>query len=510
MIAEKLTFPEPRTGESPLDYAVLLGEHYVARSSAEHRKLHGQYFTPPEIARFMVSLASPRVARVLDAGAGTGILACAVVERHMQSRSDGPLHLECYERDPALMPALERSLDYARGACPGLTYRVHRADFAAEVLLRQSNLFESLSSDFDLAIGNPPYFKLPSRSDIVEAAKKRGVPGTSNIYSLMMRLAGNLLRAAGELVYVVPRGFCSGLYFKGFRTQLLGSFGLEHVHVFGSRSDPFRNHEVLQENVVVRLRKGPQPETVVLTESEGIADLRTITPQSFAARTVIDREAGWVIRLPVGEQEQLALAQVQRWPCTLGRLGLRVSTGPVVAFRSRSWLRQSDGDYPLIWLNHVRPMALEWPSDLAKPQYVRDCPESQPWLVPNSNYVVLRRFSAKEDRRRLIAAPLLREQFATDRLGLENHLNFIHRPHESLSCEEAIGLSALLNSPLLDCYFRAVNGNTQVNACDLRTLPLPEQETIVRLGRQILGGGPWEDAVAEELRSSGSPAEEVR
>jgi adenine-specific DNA-methyltransferase len=68
---------------------------------------------------------------------------------------------------------------------------------------------------------------------------------------------------------------------------------------------------------------------------------------------------------------------------------------------------------------------------------------------------------------------------------LENHLNYIHRPHGSLSVEEVVGLAALLNSPILDTYFRIINGNTQVSATELRAIPLPSLDIIVKIGQSV-------------------------
>ena len=85
--------------------------------------------------------------------------------------------------------------------------------------------------------------------------------------------------------------------------------------------------------------------------------------------------------------------------------------------------------------------------------------------------------SAKEEARRLTALPRIF-------VGFENHLNYIHRPGGTLSDDEAWGLAALYNH-LLDAYFRAVNGNTQVSATELRAMPLPARETIIELGRCV-------------------------
>jgi hypothetical protein len=68
---------------------------------------------------------------------------------------------------------------------------------------------------------------------------------------------------------------------------------------------------------------------------------------------------------------------------------------------------------------------------------------------------------------------------------MENHINYIYRPHGEMSEEEAFGLAALFNSQLMDDYFRALNGNTQVNATDIRNMPLPPSSEIVNIGRLV-------------------------
>jgi adenine-specific DNA-methyltransferase len=70
-------------------------------------------------------------------------------------------------------------------------------------------------------------------------------------------------------------------------------------------------------------------------------------------------------------------------------------------------------------------------------------------------------------------------------IGLENHLNYIHRPKGKLAHAEALGLAALLNSALVDRFFRISNGNTQVSAVELRNLPLPSAERMRTIGRAI-------------------------
>jgi adenine-specific DNA-methyltransferase len=133
-------------------------------------------------------------------------------------------------------------------------------------------------------------------------------------------------------------------------------------------------------------------------------------------------------------------------------------------------------------------MAITWPLlRFNKPQRIRIEPESFRLVLPNANYVVVRRFSAKEENSRITAAPYLGEQTLPSKfIGIENHLNYLHRPGDRLSESETLGLAAFLNSRWVDQYFRMFSGNTQISATELRNLPLPPLEKIRLIGERLL------------------------
>jgi adenine-specific DNA-methyltransferase len=196
------------------------------------------------------------------------------------------------------------------------------------------------------------------------------------------------------------------------------------------------------------------------------------------------------VQIPLNKTDDEIVRFVHDWPETLHSLNLEVSTGPVVAFRAEQHLvdepRSREKLVPLLWLQHVQPMNVFWPiPGCTKAQYIRDSDMSRKLLVDNRTYVILRRFTAKEEQRRLTVAPLLRGQLEGDRIGLENHLNYIYQPSGEMTKFLAFGLAALLGSLLLDRWLRVSNGHTQVNAEDLRSLPLPRQQVIETLGRRV-------------------------
>lgn len=86
-------------------------------------------------------------------------------------------------------------------------------------------------------------------------------------------------------------------------------------------------------------------------------------------------------------------------------------------------------------------------------------------------------------------------------MGFENHLNYFHVGGRGLSMELARGLTAFLNSTLVDVCFRQFNGHTQVNATDLRNLRYPARRQLERIGRLVedpAAGQPAIDHVLEK------------
>ena len=498
--------PLPHNEERPAAYADRVGEWYAARISERQRKDHGLFLTPVPVAEFMGEriAVQGRKVRILDPAAGAGVLACAAVEK-VASRKQKPdvIELVAYEVDRGLVPALRAVLDHLAGWCRtrnGLrvAVRVETADFIMEnaEALRPYGLFRSQSEaeGFDAVIANPPYFKI-GKGDPRAVAAADVVHGQPNIYALFMAVGAALLRQRGDFVFITPRSFASGPYFRRFRTMFFGLIRPTGVHVFGSRRDAFRRDAVLQENVIVsgvrqdRWHENGATASLSISSSLGVDDIGAPDTRETPADAVLDfASAEKVLRLPVCDEDEEALALVDSWPGSLAALGLSISTGPVVPFRAKE-LIASQGEVPashvpLLWMNHVRAMRVTWPLDRHKPEYIARA-GAEALLVPNRNYVLIRRFSAKEEPRRLTAAPYIAADPALPEIGLENHLNYVHRRGGTLSADEAWGLAALYNSRLLDTWFRAVNGNTQVSATELRTMPLPTGETIVALGRVV-------------------------
>jgi len=505
-------------GSSPIKVCQIVGEWYVVCSDDARRREAGQFFTPSIVARYMANVAGALhdQARVLDPGAGVGILSCAICELALLQQLSS-LTIVAYESDPALHALCFFTLSYARDFLHErgvkLFIELHRHDFIEAMAgqMTQASLWSSglrPEQPFDLAILNPPYFKV-NQQDARARLVKDIAQGRTNMYTMFMSLAASSLRVEGRYVSITPRSFASGAYFSHFRRQFFASITPELIHLFDSRRAAFEDAQVLQENIILAgVKKGiasVDPLSVTISRSRGLDDLAHPLIQQAPRRFIIDdKQKDPVLHLPVSDIDTHLLQAFRRWNATLATYGLEISTGPVVPFRSSDMLASVDrvkqGEaVPLLWLQHVHRMHIEWPlENFDKPQGVL-LQASQKLFVKNATQIILRRFSAKEEPRRITAAVLPDGAFGTEQIALENHLNYLYRPGGTLSYEEAGGIAAFLNSTLVDRYFRITNGNTQVNATELRRLPLPPWERLARIGERVaaLQDGHDHDAIEQ-------------
>jgi adenine-specific DNA-methyltransferase len=464
----------------------------------DHRRATlGQYLTPAPVARLIASLVTTTEEhiRLLEPGAGTGSLVAATVEA-LCNRIDPPrsICVTAYEIDNQLIQPLSHTLELCGEECAaaGIEFdsRIIHADFieAAAQQLRPVDFFAENSGErYNLVVTNPPYRKLNSQSHHRALLRVAGIE-TSNLYAAFLALSTLLLEDRGELVAITPRSFCNGTYFRPFRELLLNKLAIQHVHVFESRKAAFKEDSVLQENIIFRGVRGISPTRVVLTTGNGnrqqISTCRTID----YTRLVWPSDPNRVMHLVASEEGQAITDTIRQLPHRLRDLNLEVSTGRVVDFRAKEQLRQDPGPStaPLIYPTHLASGRVVWPKPGKKPNAIYIDDYTRPQLVPNEVYVLVKRFSAKEERRRIVAVVYDGSQItAPEGVGFENHINYFHRGGRGIELSLARGLAAFLNSTLTDEFFRQFSGHTQVNAGDLRMLPYPSVTTLEELGAAI-------------------------
>lgn len=469
--------------------------HATSTSDATKHSL-GQFFTPSELASFMASLFDRRGGErisLLDAGAGVGSLTGAFVEAFcLHGEPPESIAVYAFEIDPLVRPILLRTLTRCETVCKqrgvSFTYHVLESDFIglASNAIQGQILGETELPRFTHAILNPPYAKLNSDSRARRILREVGIE-TSNLYTAFVWLSMLLLGDRGQLVGITPRSFCNGTYFRPFRAALFQTLSLERLHVFETRNQAFSDDSVLQENIIFKGTKQPQSLELIISSSDGpSADVysRVVPFHQVVAPNDPER----FVHLKVSSQDDQIASLINELPACLADLDLQVSTGKVVDFRSRDELRRapSSETVPLVYPVHIENRQIRWPKlDSRKPNALMLSARSQNLIVPAGTYVLTKRFTSKEENRRLVAAICDSESLHSSHLAFENHLNYFHCQGHGLERNLAWGLWGYLNSSVLDQYFRAFSGHTQVNATDLRNLRYPSSEMLNALGEQI-------------------------
>lgn len=478
----------------------------LSRDTKSDRKaLLGQFLTPASTAGFMAGMFAPtggRVCRLLDPGAGIGSLSGAFLERCATGDMDfDSIAVTAFELDELLHRGLEETLK-AYSERLALTYQIVGGDFVEEAVgrLQWSEGLWDAEPGFTHAILNPPYKKIRNDSHHRRLLRRAGIE-TVNLYSAFLALTLELMAPGGQVVAIVPRSFCNGPYYRPFRELLLRRAAIRRMHLFASRDRAFKDDGVLQENVLVLLeRDGAQDEVVITTSHDDtFSDLESHC-YPFD-RIVSPTDEQHFIHVPTAPSAREGTPPVR---FSLKEIGVGVSTGPVVDFRLRPHLRDMPvpGTVPLLYPAHFSGGRLTWPKEgVKKPNAIVRNDKTERWLYPNGYYCVVRRFSSKEERRRIVPSVVDPTQFdGAEMLGLENHLNVFHEGKRGLPKALAHGLAVFLQSSGVDEDFRSFSGHTQVNATDLKLMQYPSREALIELGEWRLSQNePSQEMIDEAL-----------
>lgn len=458
----------------------------------------GQYFTPGHIADFMASFfpqAKGRI-RVLDPGAGIGSLSCALADRIASEQWDvDSIAVDAYEIDQSLVGQLEENLE---GCFNGRDCTVNAVsnDFLSATATKVLNGEEPA---YTHVIMNPPYKKIRTASRERGAAKAFGLE-TVNLYTAFLGAAIVSAVDGGRIVAIVPRSFCNGVYYKPFRSFLLERCAIERIHLFDSRDTAFKDESVLQENIIIMLRKSAPHGDVLLSYSKdgSLKDIQTRYVSFSSIVNPADQEQ--YINIPPYE-ESATNSGLDAMQSLLEDVGVQVSTGAVVDFRAKEALRMNceNDATPLLYPVHFKDWRVRWPIDSKRPNAIMRTGATSKLFRPRGYYVVVKRFSAKEEKRRLVASIVTPDDFESEEIAFENHLNVFMQDKHGLDRHIAYGLTVWLNTTWLDGKFRLFSGHTQVNATDLRNLPYPTVEQLSAMGRKLEAECDWSQEIFDKI-----------
>ena len=455
---------------------------FINSNTKADRKRYGQFFTPGSVAIFMASLFNIDMGksslRILDAGAGSGILSVALLHKIREDGYTGAIKLVCYENDKNILSLLTKNLSAIKDV--NFTFEIHQKNYiTSQNFGKDPSLFEQNASEtYDLIIGNPPYMKIPKEASEAKHMKEICY-GAPNLYFLFWAMGIHNLKEGGELVYIIPRSWTSGAYFDSFRKYLLTHCIITDIHLFESRKKVFSGESILQETMIIKIKKDSRKPKKIRITTSNHSDFQTLKHFDANYNMVVGQNN--YIYLVTNEAEVEVLSTIEKQPYTLVSDNLRMKTGLIVDFRTKDVLRNEPANdtYPLFYSQHIKDGKVVWPIGQTHEFINTDC---KSYLQENANYLFVKRFTAKEEKRRLQCGIYLSSDYPKYKyISTQNKLNYI----KCSSQEEVYGLYVLLNSTLYDQYYRILNGSTQVNATEINNMPVPSKEIICNMGKEL-------------------------
>ncbi|RJR33168.1 MAG: hypothetical protein C4576_28515, partial [Desulfobacteraceae bacterium] len=481
----------------------LISSIYTAMLPEKTRSELGAYYTPPALAERLMDMVTEagfdwERGRILDPACGGGAFLAHAALRMLKTFNKADpafilrnitLRLNGFEIDPFAawlsQVLLEAALlDICRGANRRFPDVVQTGNALTIPVDNQR--------PFDLVIGNPPYGKItlpaPQRH-----LYKRSLYGHANLYGLFTDLAIRWVKAGGIIGYVTPTSFLGGQYFKALRSLLHKESPPLKMNFITERKGVFE--DVLQETMLSVYKKAEKKRRSVTVEFLKPNGNEKPVSIKKVGRFILpsNDEDPWF--LPRESEHVTILKRFEMLPHRLSDYGYSVNTGQLVWNRHKIQLRSEREKecYPLIWAESITPEG-EFNFSAARRNHrpFLHLYPGQEYLVTKHVCVLLQRTTAKEQKKRLIAA-LLPEEFIRQYGGVvvENHLNIIRPSKERTSISPDV-VAAVLNTNALDLAFRCISGSVAVSAYELNALPLPPPGQMEMIERMLKGGASQE------------------
>lgn len=473
-----------------MDYLNLVNQYkdkaYAILDESKRSSL-GQFYTPYSIAQFMASLfdEARKDIHLLDPGCGLGSLTTAFIERFTTNDPEVKIDCSMVDIETNITPLIKEFIGKIESSNVNVFYQSD--DFITPL---DKSVLDS-DQRYTHCIMNPPYKKIPAKGHHRKILREYGFE-TGNLYSAFIMVAIHKLKPGGELVAIIPRSFCNGTYFQPFRDYLLANTSISHIHIFESRKAAFKEDKVLQENIIIKLIKNGEQGDVTISSTDTIESLQYKPADNLNYnivnfnKVVHEDDKNNFIHIKTSIKDDEVMKKIEKFSSSIDDLEISVSTGPVVGFRSRQYLKDSvsEDDIPLFYPAHLKVNSIDWPSNKKPNGLTEMYPKKIDFWLNKGAYLLVNRFSAKEEKKRIVAHYFC--EFTTfPRIAFENKLNVFHVNKGGFCTDAAKGLYIYLNSTLVDSYFRLFSGHTQVNATDLRNLNYPSLSQLQQIGQSL-------------------------
>ena len=481
------------------------------KSKSENIRL-GRLFTKRECARLMADMllidAERDTYTILVPGAGTGILAAAAIEKICKSSpACKQIFVTCYENNDDFADMLEDNLERIRKKCRHdydvkLFCTVYRENYLTESRNHYTvTFFDEIPDTFDIIIANPP-------SEIYDksSAEAIAVGGITQLkikaQHLFLKLARAHLEDGGQLVSMLPSDTATAAALAPIRHEIFSTLALSRIHLFAGKQKNPKRPAPIGKNSVFAFRKTEAKDDVYVSVSTdwGTPDKTVILPP--LPYSLIVKDGGTALTLPKSVEEARIAKYISSFPETISSLGLKVSTGLVIDTRCEGLLLDEpmETSVPIIRPASMKDGQIVFPMPNARRQYLS--PIDTRLLQKNKNMIIIKRIPAVSDERFLKASIYLAGQMPKYRyISTHNKINYVDTKDKNgeICARLAFGLFALLNSTIYDRFVSVFSKSKQINAKELKSLPLPPRNIIENIGMRLMAGKDLSTAACDKI-----------
>lgn len=463
---------------------------YLKEKDKSYLKNTSQFFTPYDTACKMISTIDFSIFRntdtlyILEPSAGCGILIASLVLHILRNCSYiKKVHVDAYEYDIDVCNILLSNFKFFdeyinKNSILIFSYNVINDNFITK---NKEEWFKgSFSSRYDIIISNPPYKKINQSSEEAIIMKDI-VYGQPNIYTLFIGMSLKLLKTDGVYIVLSPRNYLSGEYSKKLRKFIFSNYSLICIHSFSKRSI-FKS---VNQEVIISTFINNNNHNKVNISHDGYSNF------FINFNDIIFDEELISILVPRTTNEVMLLKTIRTLRYSLGDLGLKISVGTIVQFRNENDIKKD------VYTKYYSPLLISpdiqpnnkinyFERENKRKTHNKSISAKNKYLIKNSNYVLIRKVTAKDDTDLIVTSVLDKSYFNHDLIGLDNNLLYIHSIDKSeIDLELCYGLYCFINSKQFKDFYFSINGTHTINVTDFNNIKFPDIITLKKLGSNI-------------------------
>jgi adenine-specific DNA-methyltransferase len=320
-----------------IDYSEL-SKNLTKKLNKKEKKDNGIYFTPPETISKNIELLEPfmnDITDVLEPSCGS----CEYILMLNKIKPD--IKITGIELNETIFESIKH----------------YNSDNIT--LLNKNYLNHDFSTNFDLIIGNPPYFVIKKVD--VEESYYNYFDGRPNIFILFIIKSLKLLNNKGIISFVLPRSFLNSLYYDKTRKHIIENYNILNIIECDDK------YIETQQNTILLIIQNEKPMNNILYSI------------SISEYTVF------------GTKDNINFMKtLYNDSKTLFELGFNVSVGNIVWNQCKKELTDDNSKTHLIYSSDIKnnTLSIKKYTNKEKKNYINKKGDNSPLLVINRGYGV--------------------------------------------------------------------------------------------------------------------------